>query len=980
MDRQEFRDKLQEEIEENLQAHLVQHIKARFNSFEQLLRYFSAIERKYAADDMLKQGFPGILKNIEDILSGKDSESILDIYLPTVDKISKKFPADITWKQNEARFAVTQEDAVWVALGKRGKSIVRGITKFGYGATQSLKSIFGGNKKAYPHWEQKIPLEKAVCYHLLDDESVLEWGHILQRVQLDLIKDIEELLVKETEEQKKLDLAAFVSDQKARLEERKTDLLNQVEQALSNKQSQIVRDIEKVGTLEWNRGFFDEERLQTKKEKISNRFRTQEEQWQLVQQLFFERTMDVFQFLKLRSEIGEQISNFKKAFEDIFRESLKDPLREFSANLEEAIKKVGQGASLDELEKLHKKLITFVDERLIEPIKKLLDKRILADKTEHLFEDLLLKVGQSPQEAQLIFDAELDKNPPSVNQEEVEWRQLVIRTLRELFMKPLQPANQQYEEFLSQNLEEIVELKNIISVNFDSAQEAPNEDVVENEDPTKVAGEALQRILAKVQELNDRVQEKWQQIDDVIDEGSEEFFSSLLALLHEGDSKQLQMLNAKYRMKEKTKDWQTVLDSRWARVEDRLMLWSRFVWKKAKTIGVDLKAFLGFKEQKIQESKRADIATYLSETDQKMNTLPYIYRRLFDFNSLADKRFFEPPQESTITFKRAYEQWQNQFPTNFAVVGEKGSGKSSFLNLVAESELEGVQVETVEFTKTIWEEEQLVNKIATILEVESTKTIEGLITAIKESNQRRVVILESIQNCFVRNINGFKAIEKLSYLISETRNNIFWMVSCSRYAWLFLDKVLQISEYFSHISKSDSLNAEQIKRLILSRHQASGYSLYFEPDDQIQQSRTYRKLKDQEEEAQEHLKEEYFEKLTTLAEGNSSIAMIFWIRSIRDFDETYFHIQSLEITSIEMIKDLNPQVLFALAAFVLHDTLLDEELAMVMNITLEESRLLLNRLRSRGMLIEKNESYTINHLMFRQVVRVLKERNIIHLG
>jgi hypothetical protein len=206
------------------------------------------------------------------------------------------------------------------------------------------------------------------------------------------------------------------------------------------------------------------------------------------------------------------------------------------------------------------------------------------------------------------------------------------------------------------------------------------------------------------------------------------------------------------------------------------------------------------------------------------------------------------------------------------------------------------------------------------------------------------------------------------------------MVSCSRYAWSFLDKVLQISEYFSHISKSDSLNADQVKRIILSRHQASGYSLYFESDDQIRQSRTYRKLKDQEEEVQEHLKKEYFEKLTKLAEGNPSIAMIFWIRSIRDYDETYFYIQPLEVTSVEMIEDLNPPVLFALAAFVLHDTLLDEELAMVMNIKLEESRLLLNRLRSRGMLIEKNESFTINHLMYRQIVRVLKERNIIHLG
>ncbi len=980
MDRKKFRDTLRKGIKENLKADIIRHIEVRFDGFEQLLRYFSAIERKYEAEEIVSQGFSGILKNIKSTLSDKDSEDILEVYLSSVDTISKRFPEEQVWIQKEERFAAQPEDPVWIALGKGGKNTVRGISKVGYGAVQSLKSIFTGNKKAYPEWEQRIPLDKVVEFHLMDDESVLKWGHILERVQLDLIRDIEDLLVRGNDEQQALDLSAFVADQKNRLEERKADLLDRIEKAFNSRQTQIIEDIEKVGTLEWNSAFFDSERLKTKKEKISNLFHTQREQWQRVQRVFFQRTEDVVQFLKLRSEIEEEVSKFKGAFEDIFRESLIAPLGEYSVNLEQAIDKVSQGASLNELRTLYEMLITFIDERLIQPIEKLLAKQILAEKTEHLFEDLLLKMGQSPQEAQLVFDADLDKNPPSVNQEKVKWRQLVIRALRELFMNPLQPANQQYEEFLSQNLEEIIEIKDIISVNFDSALKARDEDIDQREAPTKVAGEALQRVLSKVQEIHDRADERWQQIHNSIDEGRAKFFSSLIALLHEGDAKQLQLLNAKYTMKEKTKDWQTILDSRWARVEDRLMLWSRFVWKKLKTYGVDIKAFLGFKERKAQESKRADIATYLSETDQKMNKLPYIYRRLFDFHSLADKRFFEPAQESTITFKRAYEQWQNQFPANFAMVGEKGSGKSSFLSLVVESELGSEQVVSVEFTKTIWEEDQLINKIAAVFDVESPETIEELVTAIKESNHRRAVVLESIQNCFVRNINGFKAIEKLSYLISETRNHVFWMVSCSRYAWSFLDKVLQVSEYFSHISKSDSLNAEQIKQLILSRHQASGYSLYFEPDDQIRQSRTYRKLKDKEAEAQEHLRKEYFEKLTKLAEGNASIAMIFWIRSIRDFDETYFYIQPLEVTSVEMIEDLNPPVLFALAAFVLHDTLSDKELAMVLNIKLEESRLLLNRLRSRGMLIEKNESFTINHLMYRQIVRVLKERNIIHLG
>ena len=205
------------------------------------------------------------------------------------------------------------------------------------------------------------------------------------------------------------------------------------------------------------------------------------------------------------------------------------------------------------------------------------------------------------------------------------------------------------------------------------------------------------------------------------------------------------------------------------------------------------------------------------------------------------------------------------------------------------------------------------------------------------------------------------------------------MVSCSRYAWRFLEKVQSVSDYFSHIIQTDNLDAAQIKKIIISRHQASGYNFYFEPGEDDIVNRTYRKLQDQPEKSQEYLERKYFERITELADGNASIAMILWIRSIRDFDNVSFYIRPLEITSIEMIEDLNPQVLFTLAAFVLHDTLSDTDLSMILNLTKEESRLMLIRLRSRGLLLQKGDGYILNHLVYRQVVRGLKERNIIHL-
>ncbi|MDZ7682210.1 MAG: hypothetical protein U5J63_11005 [Fodinibius sp.] len=145
----------------------------------------------------------------------------------------------------------------------------------------------------------------------------------------------------------------------------------------------------------------------------------------------------------------------------------------------------------------------------------------------------------------------------------------------------------------------------------------------------------------------------------------------MLALLHEGSGKQLQLLNAKYKVKETTKDWRTVMDSRWARIQDQLALWWRFVAQKSKAYTQEAREFAGLHQQKAAETKRADIATYLSETDEKMKKLPYIYRRLFNFDAVADERFFVPASDTTATFKKALTQWQESYPATFAIWGKR---------------------------------------------------------------------------------------------------------------------------------------------------------------------------------------------------------------------------------------------------------------------------------------------------------------------
>jgi len=974
LDHQTFQDELDKALSEIILAEIQQQVDNRFEAYRQTVRYISALDRKYQGESLIREGLPSVFNNLRDQLNNDQSITFHRRYQEAVQRLDC-FPKEVNWPQEEPRFVSQDDDALLVRTGKTAKRAGRSVSKAWH-----IVSHIGKASPSNGQWSRQVPLDSVVKHQLLDLEAIRPLIDALERVRLEFITDLEEWLVQRCRGEESQSLTDFARKLDEQLQEQKSVIEKQASDIFDQKKRDLVERVQKVGTFEDPSRRYNHERLARRSERFESNLETHFDKWVSVEQLLLDRTRDVGQFLNLQTEIDSKVQDFKTDFEALFRDKLHQPLAELAQILDTSMDEVGRENVMDEVKKLKGELAEFVNHRLIAPVQTLLEKQVMSGKVEHFFESLLLSSGQAQSEAQLLFDLELGEDPPKLNEKQIDWRQLVVRMLREQLINPLQPSEQAYEPFLSEMLTDIREIENIIEVNLESALAAEDEHAdQEVEHPQKIAREALERIRGKVTTLQERTDQKWEVIQNNIQQGQQKLTSSLLALLHEGNAKQLQLLNAKYKVKETTKDWRTVVDSRWARFQDQLSLWWRFAAKKSKAYTQAVRAFAGMDKQQVTETKRADIATYLSETDDKMKKLPYIYRRLFNFDAVADERFFVPSPEAIGTFKKALSQWQESFPTNFAIVGEKGSGKSTFLNRMAENQIEDQELKRVELTTSISSELQLVELLAEQLDIPGVETAEQLVEAICGQEQRYLVIMEGMQNAFVRTINGYEAIEKLCYVISETKEQLFWAVSCSRYAWRFLDKAVQCSEYFSHIATADTLDADQMKSVIMNRHRSSGYSLVFEADADTRQSRGYRKLQDQQEEAQQYLMDQYFAELTQLAEGNASVAMIFWIRSIREFDDTAFYIQPLEVTSVEMIEDLNPQVLFTLAAFVLHDTLADEDLSRIMGISQTESRLLINRLQSRGLLVSTNETYTINHLMYRQILRVLKDRNIIHL-
>ena len=355
-----------------------------------------------------------------------------------------------------------------------------------------------------------------------------------------------------------------------------------------------------------------------------------------------------------------------------------------------------------------------------------------------------------------------------------------------------------------------------------------------------------------------------------------------------------------------------------------------------------------------------------------------MYKRLFNRDFSIDERFYISPGNSYTLISNSYDQWSRGLSSNIAVVGEKGSGKSTLIRFAEKQCLNGATVATVDLNMTFTEEQVLLKKLCEALGFKSVDTREEFIEKVDRKKKRSVIVVENLQNAFVRNINGFDALEAFWVIMSVTTDKLFWIVSCSRYSWEFFKKMSDADQYFSHVVFTDQLDENEIREAILNRHKSSGYELYFEPDDSLKNSRNYKKLLGDDKQSQELVKNQFFSKLSKICEGNTSIAMIFWLQSIKEIDSRRFVFQPLEVMEIDKLELPSKDVLFTLAALVLHDKMNHEQVAQSRHQSLTDSSLMLARLKTKGIIYSGGEGFSLNHLVYRQVVRMLKQRNIIH--
>ncbi len=369
---------------------------------------------------------------------------------------------------------------------------------------------------------------------------------------------------------------------------------------------------------------------------------------------------------------------------------------------------------------------------------------------------------------------------------------------------------------------------------------------------------------------------------------------------------------------------------------------------------------------------------YLNQ--EKLQNLPFIYRKLFDGTPLESNDFFIGHEELKNKIDAALNDFNRNKSSSVVIIGEPGSGKKSLINTIISNSLKDKEFIQYEFKNTITKKEELLKIFSELLGYYRTITFDELLVYFNDKSRKKIIILDNINKLFLNQVKGYEALKNFVYLITMTNRNVFWLCSMGKHPYNFLKSNFELESAFKYKIVTEDLHKKDIKSIILSRHNATGFNLEFLPTEIRQFRNKIFKAKSQKEE-QEQLSHEFFKKLEEYSEGNIISAMYYWLQSIDLVKGNLITIKPPRKLVLGILSSLDSIYLLTLASVLIHGWITAKEHSKIYNISIEKSREILNYLASLNLIYHDqfemySFKYFLNKFVFRSVEKELIKRNI----
>ena len=161
----------------------------------------------------------------------------------------------------------------------------------------------------------------------------------------------------------------------------------------------------------------------------------------------------------------------------------------------------------------------------------------------------------------------------------------------------------------------------------------------------------------------------------------------------------------------------------------------------------------------------------------------------------------------------------------------------------------------------------------------------------------------------------------------------------------------------------------------MRRHRASGFLLEFESTGNPLRKKKAKSIDDNPH--QTNLEKIYFDRLHQFAGGNITTAIIVWLRSIKEFSKDKMILSSNFNIDFRFLNSLSEGNVLTLSAILHHEIMSPESHAVIFNQNMNRSRLQLENLEGEGLLVKNGHGFQIHPFIYRPLVQILKNKNIL---
>jgi hypothetical protein len=345
---------------------------------------------------------------------------------------------------------------------------------------------------------------------------------------------------------------------------------------------------------------------------------------------------------------------------------------------------------------------------------------------------------------------------------------------------------------------------------------------------------------------------------------------------------------------------------------------------------------------------------------------------------LSEQEELIPRPELERAFEAIWVAWRAERRQGLvALCGDRGDGKSTtFGKIRARVEQDGAAVSVRSIPSGLRSDAEMLAWLGQDL-VENAQTLDAMVDAL-DALEPRVFLLDGLHQAYVRSVGGFEALNALLYVVNATSDHHFWVVGVHRPAWWYLASagVMVDVAIFPHVLDLSPWSVDQLRQLALARTSAAGLEADFSGlvrssalggDPEIERERSERT---------------FFRLLAEVCEGNPHVGMHLYARSL-ELDSSEPHRVRVRVgpaLSNEVQAGLSDPALFVLVGVRLQETLDQDDLPAVTNLTVSTLRRTVRDLLMRGLLERTVDGLRIPTHKLPLVTRSLRRRHFLHLG